>query len=240
MFKFVPIFLILLLGSCRQPVTQTTGESTEDALLERGRMASAALYAAREVDKLNPDKNIYTDVVSREGEVAIVNLPTPRNPELEQALERALAALKVEREKVSELYISATEQAQKLEEALASARARDVELEANRKSQTELLAKQTKWLTFVGIALIVGGVLLNVLPEPFRQTRIGIALGFCGLLLNIISRLLLSIPQWAYQVLFGGVVLACFAIPIGMFWAYRAGLFQKPPEQVGDFKITNT
>ena len=222
--------------SCQQVPTSTSGD-VEHLLVERAQVASAALHAANEIGNLNPDKNIHTEVVGRETSVAIANLPHPTDKHLTLAMDRAFSALKMENEQLARLYAVATSKASELESQLVIARQNESKLAAERESNAKTLASQVKILTWASIGLIGIGILLNVIPEPFTQRRIGFASAAFGGVLIFVTRMILMVPNWVYHVFSGALILLCVAVPVFMYWSYRTGLFQKPPEKVGDFQL---
>lgn len=205
----------------------------EQAITERAQTASASIRAAKEVNTRNPEQNRHTEVIDRELEVSLANLPSPTERQLRESLARALAALEAENEGLQELYIEAMGKAQQLEDRLDRARERQAQLEAQHDRREQMLASQVRLLTWLGSGFLVVSVLLGFTGNP----RMGIIGGGIGAILIGSGRALMILPDWTYYVFFGALAVTSLVAIGAMLWGYRTGLFQHPPKKVGEYDV---
>lgn len=224
--------IVLLLAGCQHTEPPSTGD-VPAAIDARSTEAAAAVAAAKTLNRSQPESRT-TEVVDRELEVAQANLPLPSQTQLSAAQDRAQAALVAEREQLSTLYASALDNAAKLQRDLDAAREAAGRHAANEQSRKEALMLQTQITTYAAIGFMVLGVVGGYLTQNFRIGGACVVLG--GILLAS-SRIIATVPDWAYTVLFVTAGLLVIAAPAFMWWAYRTGLFQRPPASVGEFEL---
>jgi hypothetical protein len=91
-------------------------------------------------------------------------------------------------------------------------------------------ARMQKIMSGVGIALIVVGLALAY----FRHFIIGAVSGAIGTLFITLGYFITQIEPWVFWTAFIGIGIVAPAL---MWFAYRRGLFQEPPAQVGDYEV---
>lgn len=230
--KICGFLIVLLLAGCQHTEPPSSGD-VPAAINARSTEAAAAVAAAKTLNRSQPESRT-TEVVDKELEVAQANLPLPSQTQLSAAQNRAQAALVAERDQLSTLYASALDNAAKLQRDLDAAREAAGRRAANEQSRKEALMLQTQITTYAAIGFMVLGVVGGYLTQNFR---IGAACMILGGILLGASRIIATVPDWAYTVLFITAGIAVIAVPIAMYYAHRVGLFQKPPTTVGEFQL---
>lgn len=225
---------VLLLSGCKHTGTSARG-NVPAAMDARSTEAAAAVAAAREVNRTQPESRT-TEVVERELVVAQKNLPLPSRAQLSAAQNRAQTALVAERDQLSTLYASALDKAAKLQRDLDAAREQAGRQAAIEESRRQALMLQTRITTWAAIGFMVLGAGIGFTGN----IRIGAACVILGGILLASSRIIATVPDWAYTVLFVTAGIAGIAVPIAMYYAHRVGLFQKPPTTVGEFQLQLT
>jgi hypothetical protein len=222
---------VLLVAGCNHTGSPSSG-TVPVAMEARSTTAAASVAAAREVNRSQPESRT-TEVVEKELEVAQANLPLPSQAQLTAAQNRAQAALVAERDQLSTLYASALDNAAKLQRDLDTAReqaGRRAAIEESRRAALMLQTRITSWAAVGFMALGAGiGFTGNV--------RIGVSCMVLGGILLASSRIIATVPDWAYTVLFITAGILILIARAFMWWAYRTGLFQKPPATVGEFPL---
>src|SRR5690606_26562588 len=121
------------------------------------------------------------------------------------AFERAISALQLQNHELFQHYQGAMGNLNKLDQELTEARRQAAAENEEKKRQAELKATLTKNLQRFAFLLGIAGVVLIALPEPARQARIGGILMGTSVVLIVLTHLLSQFPDWAYQVLAGGL-----------------------------------
>ena len=232
-FLILVVSTLFLMGCTSQPAPMT--DHVHKAQTEQGQTASAALHAGKEVGRLNPEQNRHTNVVEREIELAISNLPKPTEDQLNRANSRAFTALEAENEALVKLYTEAAGEAQALQERLDRALAEREAQRAAQEARNTTLQSQVRWLTWFGGGLVITGVGLGFFGNP----RLGIMSGAAGGSLILLGRAIAIIPDWAFTAAFVTSGVLALGMVLSMFWGYRTGLFQHPPKQVGEYGVSD-
>lgn len=210
-----------------------TGAPVEAVLTEQGQLARAAAMAAREVNQKEPTSAARA-TIDAELRVAEALLPTPTGTQIDAASTRAGRSLKSTVEERAALYTAAANRAAELERKLIAARITEAQRAEAESGRREALMMQTRVTTYAAISFMGIGVLLGFAGN----VRLGVVTVVLGGLLLSASRLIATVPDWAYTVLFVTAGLLTILTPAFMWWAYRAGIWTKP-KKCGEYEINS-
>ena len=228
MRTLIQIAALALLTGCVSPTGPQTGAPVEAVLTERGQLARASVQAARAVHAEEP----ASPVVALELTHAERLLPVPTGGQSQAAANRAQGARTATPEAQAATYAGLQSEVARLDALLTQARIEEAKRAEAESGRREALMLQTQVTTYAGIGFMTIGVVLGFAGNM----RLGVVtLGIGGVLLAA-SRIIATVPDWAYTVLFISAGLIALIAPVAMWWAYRAGLFQHPPK-VGDYEV---
>jgi len=228
------IILPLLLSGCfvtrDKPIT---GAPVAGVMGEQGQLARAAVGAARAVNQMDSSADTKA-VIELELSSAESLLPTPTGSQAEQAQARANRALTATPEERTRIYAALQNQIADLEKKLVRAQIEEAKRAEAESGRREALMLQTRVTTYAGIGFMAIGVVLGFVGN-IRLGAMTMAIG--GVLLAA-SRIIATVPDWAYTVLFISAGLLALLTPLAMWWAYRAGLWQKP-KCAGEYAVVD-
>ncbi len=228
------IILPLLLSGCfvtrDKPIT---GAPVASVMGEQGQLARAAVGAARAVNQMDANADTKA-VIELELSSAESLLPTPTGSQAEQAQARANRALTATPEERTRIYAALQNQIAELEKQLVRAQIEEAKRAEAESGRREALMLQTRVTTYAGIGFMAIGVILGFVGN-IRLGAMTMAIG--GVLLAA-SRIIATVPDWAYTVLFISAGLLALLTPLAMWWAYRAGLWQKP-KCAGEYAVAD-
>jgi len=228
------IILPLLLSGCfvtrDKPIT---GAPVASVMGEQGQLARAAVGAARAVNQMDANADTKA-VIELELSSAESLLPTPTGAQAEQAQARANRALTATPEERTRIYAALQNQIAELEKKLVRAQIEEAKRAEAESGRREALMLQTRVTTYAGIGFMAIGVVLGFVGN-IRLGAMTMAIG--GVLLAA-SRIIATVPDWAYTVLFISAGLLALLTPLAMWWAYRAGLWQKP-KCAGEYAVAD-
>jgi hypothetical protein len=228
------IILPLLLSGCfvtrDKPIT---GAPVASVMGEQGQLARAAVGAARAVNQMDANADTKA-VIELELSSAESLLPTPTGAQAEQAQARANRALTATPEERTRIYAALQNQIAELEKKLVRAQIEEAKRAEAESGRREALMLQTRVTTYAGIGFMAIGVVLGFVGN-IRLGAMTMAIG--GVLLAS-SRIIATVPDWAYTVLFISAGLLALLTPLAMWWAYRAGLWQKP-KCAGEYAVAD-
>jgi hypothetical protein len=202
-------------------------------MTEQGQVARAAVGAARSVNKMDPTEDTRA-VIDLELASAESLLPQPTGSQSEAAQKRAERAVSASPEERARIYASLQTQIAELEDKLVRARIEEAKRAEAESGRREALMLQTRVTTYAGIGFMAIGVILGFVGN-IRLGAMTMAIG--GVLLAA-SRIIATVPDWAYTVLFISAGLLALLTPLAMWWAYRAGLWQKP-KCAGEYAVVD-
>ena len=200
---------------------------------EQGQLARAAVGAARAVNQMDANADTKA-VIELELSSAESLLPTPTGAQAEQAQARANRALTATPEERTRIYAALQNQIAELEKKLVRAQIEEAKRAEAESGRREALMLQTRVTTYAGIGFMAIGVVLGFVGN-IRLGAMTMAIG--GVLLAA-SRIIATVPDWAYTVLFISAGLLALLTPLAMWWAYRAGLWQKP-KCAGEYAVAD-
>jgi hypothetical protein len=200
---------------------------------EQGQLARAAVGAARAVNQMDANADTKA-VIEFELSSAESLLPTPTGSQAEQAQARANRALTATPEERTRIYAALQNQIAELEKKLVHAQIEEAKRAEAESGRREALMLQTRVTTYAGIGFMAIGVILGFVGN-IRLGAMTMAIG--GVLLAA-SRIIATVPDWAYTVLFISAGILALLTPLAMWWAYRAGLWQKP-KCAGEYAVVD-
>ena len=200
------------------------------AVLPEARLTPAQVAAL--LVQLDELKTSAADL-EKQHQAALIEAARVRNEA--RMAEEKLAATQVALDTIKETAAKQIQQAtQQLAETAKkeAVLARDAEAEA--KDRAALNTKLLYLFCGTGILLLLGGgaAFLPQLGGP-HPTISAVAV-VLGVTLIGLGYYLPQLPLWV-PIVFG--VFVCIGVPLGMYWAFRRGLFTEPPEQIGDIKL---
>ncbi len=149
------------------------------------------------------------------------------------SLNKALDALAASEARQRDLESKLEAQRMELNAALAKQAALDRKRAEDAESRKSIVEKQTIGLTAAGVVMI----LLAAFALYRTHTMLAATLGGIGVGLIALGRIVATLPDWVWSLLFG---LGVIGIPAALYVGYRRGLFQKPPSQVGEYTVNHT
>lgn len=215
------LLTLLALTGCTTTRTPTTSPPVEANLIERAQLARASVGAA---------KTLVTHPVA-EAELSHAQnlLPIPTQRQTADAIKRVES---VNEDNLVETYRELNKTIERLDNALVQARIREAQQREADKSNREALLMQTQITTYAAIGFMAAGMLLIFLKQP----RMGVMTILTGGILLTATRIIATVPGWAYTTLFITAGLLLLITPLAMLWAYRAGIWTKP-KKCGDYEI---
>lgn len=230
----ISLFIALTLAGCASTQGPVTGAPVEAVLIEQGQLASAGIAAAKQVNRLEHTP-ATKDTIEAELTTAQAFLPAPNAQQLSTAQQRAERAVQATPEQRAAIYASFQNEISRLERELTRARAEEARRAEAESGRREALMMQTQITTYAAIAFMGLGVILGFTGN----LRLGVVTIFLGGLLLAASRIIATVPDWAYTVLFITAGLIAIATPLFMWWAYRAGVWTKPDPKCGEYEISD-
>ena len=220
--------LTLLTGCAISPTGPQTGAPVEGVMREQGQLARASVQAAREVHAEEP----ASPVIALELTHAESLLPIPTGGQAQAAANRAQGSRTATPEARAATYAGLQSEVARLDALLVQSRIEEAKRAEAESGRREALLMQTRVTTYAGIGFMAAGVFLGFAGN----IRLGVVTLGIGAVLLAASRIIATVPDWAYTTLFIAAGLIALIAPVAMWWAYRAGLFQHPTK-VGEYEV---
>ena len=227
------VLTIALAGGCISTRGPVTGAPVEAVLTEQGQLARAAAMAARETNRKEPSEATRATIDAELG-IAEALLPTPTGSQIGAASTRASRSIDATVEQRAALYTAASNRAAELERALVAARITEAKRAEAESGRRDALMMQTRITTYAAIGFMGLGVIFGFASN----VRLGLVTIFLGGLLLAASRIIATVPDWAYTTLFITAGVIALLTPAVMWWAYRVGIWTKP-KTCGEYAVNS-